>query len=185
VAYCANCDGPLFKNKIVAVVGGGNSALDSAGLLAKIAAKVYLIHQFDCFQAFEALEKRVREAANLEIILQSKVEEIVGGKKVTGIKVRNLTDNSLKEIPIDGIFVEVGFEVKTDLVASLVKTNERKEIIVNEKYETTLAGMFAAGDCTNGPFKQIVIAGGNGAIAALSAYQYIQLKEGNVKKITK
>ncbi|MDD4902399.1 MAG: FAD-dependent oxidoreductase [Patescibacteria group bacterium] len=185
VAYCANCDGPLFRNKTVAVVGGGNSALDSAGLLAKIASKVYLIHQFDTFQAFEALEKIVRATANIEIILQSKVEEIVGEKKVASIKVRNLADNSSREIAVDGIFVEIGFEVKTDLVAGLVKINEKKEIIVNEKYETSLPGMFAAGDCTNGPFKQIVISAGNGAIAALSAYNYIQIKEGNIKKITK
>jgi thioredoxin-disulfide reductase len=185
VAYCANCDGPLFRNKTVAVVGGGNSALDAAGLLSKIAAKVYLIHQFESFQAFEALEKKVRDAANIEIFFQSKVEEILGEKKVTSIKVRNLTDNSSREIPVDGIFVEVGFEVKTDLVADLVKINEKKEIIVNEKYETSLPGMFSAGDCTNGPFKQIVISAGQGAISALSAYNYIQLKEGNAKKITK
>ncbi|HTW96668.1 MAG TPA: FAD-dependent oxidoreductase [Candidatus Methylomirabilis sp.] len=185
VAYCANCDGPLFRDKTVAVVGGGNSALDAAGLLAKIAKKVYLIHQFDTFQAFEHLEKKIREAANIEIILQSKVEEIIGEKKVTSIKIRNLADDSSREISLDGIFVEIGFEVKTDLVANLVKINERKEIIVNEKYETSLPGMFAAGDCTNGPFKQIVISAGNGSIAALSAYNYIQLKEGNIKKITK
>jgi NADH-dependent peroxiredoxin subunit F len=185
VAYCANCDGPLFRNKTVAVIGGGNSALDSAGLLSKIANKVYLIHQFDTFQAFEALEKKVREAANIEIIFQSKVEEIIGEKKVASIKIRNLADNSSREIPVDGIFVEVGFEVKTELVADLVKINEKKEIIVNEKYETSLPGMFSAGDCTNGPFKQIVISASQGAISALSAYQYIQLKEGNVKKITK
>jgi Thioredoxin reductase len=185
VAYCANCDGPLFRNKTVVVVGGGNSALDSAGLLAKIAAKVYLVHQFDCFQAFEALEKNVRAAANIEIILQSKVEEIIGDKKVASIKIRNLADNSFKEIAADGIFVEIGFEVKNDLVADLIKLNDKKEIIVNEKYETSIPGMFAAGDCTAGPFRQIVIAAGQGAISALSAYQYIQLKEGNIKKITK
>jgi thioredoxin-disulfide reductase len=185
VAYCANCDGLLFRNKTVAVVGGGNSALDSAGLLAKIAKKVYLIHQFDTFQAFEALEKKVREAANIEIVFLSKVEEIVGEKKVTGIKVRNQTDNSLKEIPVDGIFVEVGFEVKTELVKNQVRINDKAEIIVNEKYETSQPGMFAAGDCTNGPFKQVIISAGNGAIAALSSYQYIQMKEGNIKKITK
>ncbi|HTW96616.1 MAG TPA: FAD-dependent oxidoreductase, partial [Candidatus Methylomirabilis sp.] len=169
VAYCANCDGPLFKNKTVAVVGGGNSALDSAELLSKIASKVYLLHQFPVFQAFEGLEKKVREATNIEIILQSKVEEIVGEKKVSGIKVRNLTDNTLKEIPVDGIFVEIGFEVKTDLVAGLVNINEKKEIIISNKGETTLAGMFAAGDSANSAYKQIVIAAGQGAAAALGA----------------
>jgi alkyl hydroperoxide reductase subunit F len=181
VAYCANCDGPLFRNKTVAVVGGGNSALDSAGLLSKIANKVYLIHQLETFQAFEALQNKVREAANIEIIFQGKVEEISGEKKVASIKVRNLADNSFKEIPVDGIFVEIGFEVKNDLVKDLIKINEKNEIIVNEKFETTLPGIFAAGDCTNGPFKQIIISAGNGAIAALSAYQYIQMKEGKTK----
>jgi thioredoxin-disulfide reductase len=182
VAYCANCDGPLFRNKIVAVIGGGNSALDSAGLLSKIASKIYLINQTETFQAFEALQNKIKDATNIEVVRQSKVEEIIGEKKVTAIKVRNLADNSLKEIPIDGIFVEVGFEVKTDLVKKLVKVNEKNEIIVNEKYETSLPGMFAAGDCTNGPFKQIVISASNGAIAALSAYQYLQFKTGNAKK---
>jgi thioredoxin-disulfide reductase len=182
VAYCANCDGPLFRNKTVAVVGGGNSALDSAGLLSKIASKVYLIHQFENFQAFEALQNKIKDAANVEVVFQSKVEEIIGEKKVAAVKVRNLADNSLKEIPVDGIFVEVGFEVKTDLVKELVKVNEKNEIIVNEKYETSLPGMFAAGDCTNGPFKQIVISAGNGAIAALSAYQYLQFKTGKAAK---
>lgn len=185
VAYCANCDGPLFRNKTVAVIGGGNSALDAAEMLAKIAAKVYLIHQFPVFQAFEHLEKKVREAANIEIILQNKVEEIVGEKKVTSIRIRNQADNSSKEIALDGVFVEIGFEVKTELAAGLVKLNEKKEIIVNDKGETSLPGLFAAGDVTAVPYKQIVIASGQGAIAALGAYEYIQLKSGNVQKITK
>jgi len=185
VAFCANCDGPLFRNKTVAVVGGGNSALDSAEVLAKIASKVYLIHQFETFQAFENLEKKVREAANIEIILQSKVEEILGERKVTSIKIRNLTDNSSREIAVDGIFVEIGFAVKTDLVAALVDTNERQEIIVNNRAETSLPGLLAAGDCTNAAYKQIITSAASGATAALSAYNFIQLKEGNGKKITK
>ncbi|MDD5527427.1 MAG: FAD-dependent oxidoreductase [Patescibacteria group bacterium] len=185
VAYCANCDGPLFKNKTVAVVGGGNSALDAAEILSKIAAKVYLIHQFPVFQAFEHLEKKVRETANIEIILQSKVEEIIGDKKVASIKARNLTDNSLQEIPVDGIFVEIGFEVNTKLAAEIVKLNERKEIIISDKGETSLPGLFAAGDATAVPYKQIIIASGQGAVAALGAYEYIQLKSGNVQKVTK
>jgi NADH-dependent peroxiredoxin subunit F len=185
VAFCANCDGPLFRNKTVAVIGGGNSAMDAAEVLSKIAAKVYLIHQFDSFQGFEVLEKKVRSAANIEIILQSKVEEVFGEKKVAGIKIRDLKDNSLKEITVDGIFVEIGFEVKTELVAPIADINERKEIIVNDKAETSLPGLLAAGDCTTAPFKQIIISAASGATAALSAYNHIQFKEGNIKKITK
>jgi thioredoxin-disulfide reductase len=182
VAYCANCDGPLFRNKTVAVVGGGNSALDSAGLLAKIATKVYLIHQFDSFQAFEALQKNVRTAANIEIVFQSKVEEILGEKKVAAIKVKNLVDNSSQEIKVDGIFVEIGFEVNNEIVKDLVQLNDRQEIIINNKNETSAPGIFAAGDCTAGPFRQIVISAAHGAVSALSAYQYIQLKEGKCEK---
>ena len=185
VAYCANCDGPLFRNKIVAVIGGGNSALDAAEVLAKIASKVYLIHQFPQFQGFEALEKKVRAQENIEIILENKIAEIKGDKKVTGIKLKNLKDNSESEIIVDGIFVEIGFEVKTDLVASLVALNEKKEIIVDEKGATSLTGLFAAGDTTNTPFKQIVTAAGSGAIAALGAYEYLQLKNNNLEKIIK
>jgi len=183
VAYCANCDGPLFRAKTVAVVGGGNSALDAAVLLSKIATKVYIVHQFETFQAFEALQKKAAEAANIEEIFLARVEAVTGEKKVTGIKVRNLQDESTREIAVDGVFVEVGFEVKTDLVKDLVATNERHEIIVNEKMETSLPGMFSAGDCTDGPFKQVVIAAGNGSIAALSAYQYLQMKEASNKKM--
>lgn len=185
VAYCANCDGPLFRNKTVAVVGGGNSALDSAEVLSKIAAKVYLVHQFETFQAFEALEKKVRAASNIEIILGVKVEAVLGDKKVSALKIRRAADDTVSEIAVDGVFVEIGFEVRTEMVAELAKRNERQEIITSEKGETSLPGLFAAGDCADTAFKQITIASGSGTTAALGAYQYIQLKEGNIGKLLK
>jgi alkyl hydroperoxide reductase subunit F len=185
VAFCANCDGPLFRNKTVAVVGGGNSALDAAEVLSKIASKVYLIHQFEVFQAFEALEKKVRSTENIEIMLENKVEEIIGEKKVEMIKIKNQKDSTSSEIAVNGIFIEIGFEVATGLVADLIKLNERKEIIVNENGETSLPGLFAAGDCINSPHKQITVATGSGTIAALGAYRYIQMKDGNVAKLIK
>lgn len=185
VAYCANCDGPLFRDKTVAVVGGGNSALDSAEMLSKIASKIYLVHQFAEFQAFESLVAEVKSRPNIEIILENKIEEILGDKKVSSIKIRGTKDNSSREIPVDGVFVEIGFEVKTDLVADLAKLNERQEIIVDENGETSLPGLFAAGDATATPHKQITVACGSGTIAALGAYRYIQLKEGNKAKLIK
>jgi thioredoxin-disulfide reductase len=177
VAYCANCDGPLFRGKTVAVVGGGNSALDAAGLLSKIATKIYLINQMKDFQAFEALQNKIKNETNIEKIFSSQIEEIKGEKKVAGIIVKNLKDNSLREIAVDGIFIEIGFAVNTDIAATLIKTNNKREIVVNEEYKTSTPGIFAAGDCTDRPFKQIVISASQGAIAALSAYQYIQMKE--------
>jgi alkyl hydroperoxide reductase subunit F len=185
VAFCANCDGPLFRNKTVAVIGGGNSALDAAEVLSKIASKVYLIHQFKDFQAFEKLEEKVRGISNVEIILENKVEAIKGDKKVAGISIRPSEGGEAREIALDGIFIEIGFVVNTGLVSDLVKLNENKEIIISPKGETSLPGLFAAGDCADTAFKQISIATGSGTLAALGAYQYIQLKEGNLGKLLK
>lgn len=185
VAFCANCDGPLFRNKTVAVIGGGNSALDAAEVLSKIASKVYLIHQFKDFQAFEKLEEKVRAQNNIEIILENKVEEIKGDKKVAGVVIRPSEGGEAREIAIDGIFIEIGFEVNTGLISDLAKVNGNKEIIINPKGETSLPGLFAAGDCTDTAFKQISIAAGSGTTAALGAYQHIQLKEGNIGKLLK
>lgn len=184
VAFCANCDGPLYRNKTVAVIGGGNSALDAAEVLSKIATKVYLVHQFKDFQAFEKLEEKVRSIANIEIILENKVKEIKGEKKVSSIIIES-SQGEEKEIPLDGIFIEIGFEVNTSLISNLADLNDNKEVKVSAKGETSLPGLFAAGDCTNTAFKQITIATGSGTVAALGAYQYIQLKEGNIGKLLK
>lgn len=178
VSYCANCDGPFFKEKTVAVVGGGNSALDAAEMLSKIAKKVYLIHRRDEFRGFEALIKEVNDRNNIECVLDSEVKEILGDKKVEKIKIHNNKEDTDQKLKIDGIFIEIGHIAKTDLVAKLTKRNEKNEIIIDEKGKTKTPGLFAAGDVTNIPFKQIVTAAGEGTIAALAAYQYIQLKEG-------
>jgi thioredoxin-disulfide reductase len=185
VAYCANCDGPLFRNKTVAVVGGGNSALDSAEMLSKIADKVYLIHQFAEFQAFESLVDGIKNRPNIKIILENKVEEILGGNKVEKIRIKNQKNGKISEIALDGIFVEIGFEANTGLISELVKLNERKEIVVDKNGETSLPGLFAAGDATAVPYKQITIAAGSGTIAALGAYRHIQIKGGNTAKLIK
>ncbi len=185
VAYCANCDGPLFKGKTVAVVGGGNSALDAAEVLSKIAAKIYLIHQFDEFQGFEKLVSEIRAKKNVEIILWSKVEEIIGADKVSMVKIRRTKNKIASKIAIDGIFIEIGFVPQTELVTKLARRNENKEIIINNKGETSLPGLFAAGDAANTAFKQITIAVGSGTIAALAAYRYVQLKKGNIGKLLK
>ncbi len=186
VSYCANCDGPLFKNKTVAVVGGGNAALDAAEVLSKIAAKVYLIHRNEIFKAFEELVDEVKAKKNVEMILNSEVKEIIGSAPLTAggatrvekIKVLNNKINEMKDLVVDGVFIEVGRIASTDLVGDLVERNERNQIVVDEKCRTTCDGIFAAGDVTQVEFKQITIAVGQGTIAALAAYQYLQLKQG-------
>lgn len=178
VSYCANCDGPFFKNKRVAVIGAGNSALDAAEVLSKIASQVYLIQHNDKFKAFDALVAEVESRSNIEIILNTDVKSIEGKDKVEKIRIADVNTKEEKEIELDGVFIEVGRIASTDLVGDFVDRNEKHQIIVNSKTETKTPGLFAAGDVTDCEFKQITIATGQATVAALEAYQYLQLKSG-------
>ena len=182
VSYCANCDGPLYRNKTVAVVGGGNSALDAAEILSKIAKKVYLIHRRQEFRGFEALVDEIKTRNNIELVLDYVPKEIIGKTSIGKIKVQNVGTNEIKEINVEGIFIEIGRVAHTDLVARLVERNKQDQIIVDEKCRTKTEGVFAAGDVTDGVYKQITIACGQGTIAALAASEYIQLKKGKEYK---
>jgi len=180
VSYCATCDMPLFKDKIVAVVGGGNAALEAAIYGSKIARKVYLIHRRDEFRGFESFVEKLKNKENVEFVLSSVITEIKGEDSVKAIVVQDLKTNQLKELQVDGIFVEIGSEVKTDFIKNLVKLNENNQIVITNNCETFYPdkdeirpGVFAAGDVTSTPFKQIVTAAGEGCKAALQAYIYI------------
>jgi len=180
VSYCATCDALLYKDKTVAVVGGGNSALDASLLLSEIAKKVYLIHRRDEFRGFGAFVEEVKEKENIEPVLSSIVTEIKGDNVVRGILVQDLKTSKTNEIAVDGVFVEIGYDVKPDMIRGLVKLDQYNQIVVNEKCQTLYPdkneirpGIFAAGDVTNVLFKQIVVAAGEGAKAGLQAYNYI------------
>ncbi|MCX6799543.1 MAG: NAD(P)/FAD-dependent oxidoreductase, partial [Candidatus Falkowbacteria bacterium] len=151
---------------------------DSAEILSKIATKVYLIHRNKEFKAFETLINKVKEQTNVEIILDSEVTEITGETLVKQIKIRNIETKEERAIETNGIFIEVGRVAHTDLVADLCKRDDKKQIIVDERCNTSTEGIFAAGDVTTVPFKQISIACGQATIAALASYQYLQLKDG-------
>ena len=188
VSYCTTCDLPLYKNKTVAIVGGGNSALEGALYGSKIAKKVYLIHRRDEFRGFECLAEQMKKEKNVELVLNSVVEKINGDEKVKSVVVKDLRTNKTKELVVDGIFIEIGLEVKTDFVKDLVKLDEKGQIVINNLCETYYPntdrirpGIFAAGDVTNIPFKQIVVSAGEGCKAALQAYTYIHgIKESGV-----
>ncbi len=183
VSYCANCDGPFYKNKNVCVVGGGNSALDAAEVLSKIATRVYLIHRSESFCAFDVLVEEVKSRQNIEILMDTEIKEIAGGQKVEKVRAHNNKTGEDRDLAVEGVFVEVGRIASTDLVADLTERNDKRQIIVNSKAETNVPGLFAAGDVTDCEFKQITVAMGQATIAALNAYQYIQMKLAGAEKV--
>lgn len=175
VTYCAVCDAPLFAGKITAVVGGGNTALDFALLLARIAEKVYLIHRRAEFTGDIVSLEKTKTNPKIEIITDTVVEKISGDKFVSGVSVKNAVSGEIKEIKLEGVFVAIGSVPNTEFVKDLVKLNEYGEIIINHKTcETNVPGIFAAGDITDVVEKQAIIAAGDGAKAALSASGWLQ-----------
>lgn len=180
VSYCVTCDGPLFKGKKVAVVGGGNSALEGAEYLSKICPKVYLIHRRDQFRGFEYLIEEVKKRKNIEILYNTFVKEIKGEHTVHSVVVQNVATNETKEIPVSGVFVEIGSVTKTEFIKQLVKLDQLGQVLTTNNAETyypdsdkVRPGIFAAGDITQTPFKQIVVSAGEGCKAALQAYNYL------------
>jgi len=184
VAYCATCDGPLFRNKIVAVIGGGNAALESSEYLSGLAQKVYLIHRRAEFRGDdEVLLQRVKSLKNVEIILNSAVSKISGEKFVKAITIEDVNTKEPKELAVDGIFIEIGHTVDATPIKKIVQVNKNNEIIIDADCQTSAPGIFAAGDVTNIKFKQIVVSAGEGAKAALTAYKYIQQIKGGKEPI--
>ncbi len=174
VSYCATCDGPLFKGKDVAVVGGGNSALDAALYLSSLAKTVYLIHRRSEFRAVKALVDKVVERGNIVRVLKRVPIEIGGSRFVEWIKVKNVETGEVEELRVNGVFIEIGRSVKSDFLKGFVDLDDEGQIIVDSLCRTSRKGVFAAGDATNVPYKQAVIAAGDGAKAALSAYEYLK-----------
>lgn len=174
VSYCVNCDGQFFKGKVVAVVGGGNSALEAALTMSEISSKVYLMHRRDSFRGDEVLINKVLNNQKIETILNDEIIEIKGDAILKSI----LTENG-KDLSLDGVFVEVGHIADDSIIRGLVDTTESKHIITDKYQATSCPGIFAAGDITDLDHKQLIIASGQGASAALSAVRYLQSRKKN------
>ncbi len=171
VTYCAVCDAPLFKNKTVVVIGGGNSALGSALMLGEIAAKIYLLNAEPSFKGETILIEKVKNHPKIEILSSAAVEEILGDKIVTGLKYKDKNGES-KTLEVKGVFIHIGWDPNADFI-DFVKKNEKGEIMADRAGLTNVPGLFAAGDVTDGPYKQIIIAVGMCASAALSVVEYL------------
>jgi alkyl hydroperoxide reductase subunit F len=174
VAYCPHCDGPLFKGKRVAVIGGGNSGVEAAIDLAGIVEHVTLVEFADTLKADAVLVSKLRSLPNVTIHVNAQTTEITGdGSKVNGLRYKDRSSGAEQLVPLEGVFVQIGLVPNTEWLKGTLELSRFGEIVVDAKGHTNAAGVFAAGDCTTVPYKQIVIAAGEGARAALSAFDYL------------
>ncbi len=174
VAYCPHCDGPLFKGKRVAVIGGGNSGVEAAIDLAGIVAHVTLIEFDGQLRADEVLQRKLRSLPNVDVIVSAQTTEVLGdGGKVTGLVYRDRNGGDAHRLALDGVFVQIGLLPNTEWLKGTVALSPRGEIVTDERGQTSLPGVFAAGDATTVPYKQIVIAMSEGAKAALGAFDHL------------
>lgn len=173
VAYCPHCDGPIFEGKDVAVIGGGNSGIEAAIDLAGIVRHVTVLEFLPELKADSVLQERVNSLPNVTVITNAATEEIYGSDKVQGIRYKDRETNEVKDIELAGVFVQIGLVPNTSWLKDTVEMNKFGEIVVDNHGTTNLPGVFAAGDCTNSPYKQIIISMGSGATAALGAFDYL------------
>ncbi|MFH1611757.1 MAG: FAD-dependent oxidoreductase [bacterium] len=178
VTYCSICDAPLFKNKGVVVVGSGNSGLEAALDLTKYASKIYLLEVADKLGGDKFLQDRIKKENKIQIITSVSVKEISGDKFVSGLTYKDRQSGNEEKLDVQGVFVEIGWLPNSILFENVVELNERKEIKIDKYNQTSAPNIFAAGDVTDVSHKQLVIAAGEGAKAALNVYDYIL----NIKK---
>lgn len=181
VSYCVTCDGNFYRDKVVAVVGGGNSSICEALYLANIAKKVYLIHRRDKFRAEDVQICKVNDLAKsscskIEILVNTVVQEIKGDSKVNGIVIRNVVDKTTKEIALDGVFVAIGRKPDTAILDGIIKLDESGYVLTDEDMKTNIEGVYSAGDVRKKGLKQIVTACSDGAISATEIVQWLNRK---------
>ncbi|MDP2682981.1 MAG: thioredoxin-disulfide reductase [Deltaproteobacteria bacterium] len=172
VSYCATCDGPFFKGQRVLVIGGGDTAVKEAVYLSRIAGKVYIVHRRDQLRAEKIIQEKALSIPNIEMLWSHVLKEIKGEKGVEKVVLQNLKDNSLKEIDAEGVFIFTGINPTTDFVD--VEKDKSGFIKTDQNMQTSVKGIFAAGDCRTTPLKQVSTAVGDGAIAAFMAEKYIE-----------
>jgi len=180
ISYCATCDGDFFQDKKIIVVGGGNSALEEAVSLTKYASKVTILHEFDYFQAFEHAIKEARENPKIDFILDSHITSFSGNGVLQKVGYKNLKTGKKSQMDIDGVFILIGYEPNTEMLKNTsIRINKRGEIIADENLQTSVSGVFVAGDSREKRFRQVTTAVADGTISALAAIEYIQNSKKN------
>lgn len=180
VSYCAVCDGAFYREKTVAVVGGGNAAVEEAAYLTKFADKVYIIHRRDKFRADKIVQERTFNNPKIELILDSIPLEIKGENNVETLVIKNVKTNEISEIKTDGVFPYIGFSPNVDLINGQLKQNERGFIETDVNLQTSIEGVYAAGDVRNTPLRQVITAAADGALAACSCVKYLETIENKI-----
>ena len=173
VHYCATCDGPFYRNKDVVIIGGGNSGVEAAIDLSNIAKTITLVEYSSTINADEVLKNKLSSLENVKILTSSAAQSVTGNLFAEGLRILNRDSNVVEEIKTDGIFVEIGTVANTSFVSDILDINTNSEIKIDSVNKTSVEGIFAAGDCTDVRYKQVIIAMGEGAKAALSAYEYL------------
>jgi thioredoxin reductase (NADPH) len=174
VSYCATCDGPFFRDRVVAVVGGGDTAVQEASFLARFASKVYLIHRRDQLRAVRVLQERARNNPKIEPIWETVVERIEGEDAVRSVMLRHRTSGESRSLPVDGVFIFVGIRPNTAFLKGVVDQDEWGFVLTDTEMRTSVTGIFAAGDCRAKLLRQIITAAGDGATAAYAAEQMLE-----------
>ncbi len=173
ISYCAVCDAFLYKDKKVAVIGGGDTAFTEAIYTSKLVKKLYLIHRRKQFRATKILQQRLFEKDNVEILVPYVVEDILGEEKLSGIVIRNVDTNEIKQLQCDGMFVCIGHQPNTELARNLLTIDTDGYIITDENMRTSTDGIFACGDCRSGSVKQVITSAAEGVISALSVIEFV------------
>ncbi|MBR0131599.1 MAG: thioredoxin-disulfide reductase [Lachnospiraceae bacterium] len=173
ISYCATCDGAFFKGKDVAVIGGGNTALEDAGFLSNYCNKVYIVHRRDAFRGEPSSLERLKAKENVELVLDSVSEKIIGDETVSGLEVKNVKTGEKRILDVSGIFVAIGQVPQNELFKDLVTLDSSGYVVAGEDCRTSMDGVFVAGDCRTKKVRQLTTAASDGAVAALAACEYV------------